>query len=159
MTSTLLTRAAGMAALGISALALTACGQHGRMVNGDLCANFKTTANQPAAAPADGATPVNECVRRWAYSLAGANDTADVVADGAVAACASTISQWNQTSLNQPSTGAEGVSLVTGQPSNPMAEHNTFARSRALLYVVQARAGQCAAPPVVNGAPAGTSPL
>jgi len=153
--------AAAAAVLG--ALGLSACGNgSGHVVNGGICADFKTT-NTAAGAPAatavnDAATPVDECVRRWAYSLAGGTDTADVVADAVVAACGSTVSRWNQASLSQPSAG-DGVSLTTGQPSNPLAEHATFARGRAILYVVEARAGQCAPPQVINGAPAGTSPL
>jgi len=36
-----------------------------------------------------------------------------------------------------------------------MTEHYVFAQGRALFYVVQARAGKCAAPPMTNGAPTG----
>jgi hypothetical protein len=36
-----------------------------------------------------------------------------------------------------------------------LAEHSAFAQGRALLYVVQARAGRCKAPPIENGAPTG----
>ena len=52
--------------------------------------------------------------------------------------------------------GEQAVSLTTGEATNPMAEHSAFAQGRALLYVVQARAGHCAPPPAVNGAPTGT---
>lgn len=147
----------------LSALSLAACGgPQGRVVNAGICTNFNTTttAQNGAVAPVavDAATPVDDCVHRWAYSLAGGSDNADVVADAVVSACGASLDRWNQTSLSQPS-GADGVSLTTGQPSNPLAEHSTFARGRALLYVVEARAGQCAAPAVVNGVPAGTSPL
>jgi hypothetical protein len=152
------------AAAVLSAIALTACNNaDGHRVNSGICADFKTATTAQAGAPvatttADAAAPVDECVRRWAYSLAGSTDGADMVADAVVAACGSALSRWNQTSLSQPTTG-EGVSLTTGQPSNPLAEHSIFARNRALLYVVEARAGQCAAPPVINGAPAGTTAL
>ncbi|MBV8594531.1 MAG: hypothetical protein JOZ27_09560 [Caulobacteraceae bacterium] len=44
---------------------------------------------------------------------------------------------------------------MTGEPTNAMAEHGAFARSRALLFVIEARAGRCRPPPVVNGVPAG----
>ena len=147
----------------LGAFGLTACGNgSGHMANGGICANFKT-ANTANGAPAttatnDAATPVDECVRRWAYSLAGSTDTADSVADAVVVACGSTVSRWNQATLAQPTSG-QGVSLITGQPSNPLTEHSAFARGRAVLYVVQARAGQCAAPEVINGAPAGVPPL
>ena len=146
----------------LSAFGLTACDNAARMANAGICANFKTagTANGAPVTTAtnDAATPVDDCVRRWAYSLAGSTDTADVVADAAVVACGSTVSRWNQAALAQPSSG-QGVSLVTGLPSNPLSEHSAFARGRAVLYVVEARAGRCAPPQVINGAPAATPPL
>ncbi len=153
------------AVVAIATLGLAACGDHdGRMVNHKICATFKAAnAGQtgvPAmpAAATDAASPVDECVRRWAYSLAGATDTAQVVADAAVAACGAALTRWNQGSLSQQSqsaAGAEALSLTTGQPTNALAEHNIFAHNRALFYVVQARAGQCKPPPAVNGVPAG----
>jgi hypothetical protein len=153
------------AALALAALTLSACDVHdGRMVNSKICADFKpaNTAQTrgSAAALSDAATPVDECVRGWAYSLAGARDTADVVADAAVAACAPALSHWNQAGLNQPAQAGAGgsveaLSLTTGEPTNALAEHNAFAHGRALLYVVQARAGRCAPPPVANGVPTG----
>lgn len=144
-----------MAVLALAALGLSACGDHDdAMVNSKICADFKT--NPGAAAAADPATPVDECTRRWAYSLAGSKDSAEVVADAVVAACSAQLSKWNQASLGQPTgSGDQALSLTTGQPTNPLAEHNAFAQGRALLYVVQARAGRCKAPPVTNGAPAG----
>ena len=152
------------AALTLAVGGLSACqGQDGHMVNAGICANFKTASNAPATAVApDAASPVNECLRRWAYSLAGARDNADVVADAAVAACAGAMTQWNQAGLGQQAQyGAQGpveaLSLTTGEPTNPLAAHNAFARGRALFYVVEARAGRCAPPPVTNGVPAGVT--
>ena len=49
------------------------------------------------------------------------------------------------------------ASLITGEPTTPMAEHNNFAHARALFYVVQARAGNCAPPPAKDGVPEGVS--
>ncbi len=154
------------AGLGIAALALSACSDHeGRMVNNKICANFKAAntgqTGVPAMPVADAASPVDECVRRWAYSLAGARDNAEVVADASVAACAAALTRWNQGALNQQSNAngdgaSEGLSITTGLPTNPISEHSNFARGRALFYVVQARAGRCAPPPAVNGVPAGT---
>lgn len=154
------------AALAVAAMSLTACGDHdGGMVNAKICANFKVpiTAQNgaQAAAASDAATPVDECVRRWAYSLAGARDSAEVVAGATVAACGAALSHWNQAGLSQQAqAGADAteqpLSLTTGQPTTPMAEHSTFAHDRALFYVVQARAGRCAPPPVTNGVPVGT---
>jgi hypothetical protein len=153
-------------ALIAASLGLAACGDHrGEMVNAKICADFRTVntaqTGVPAPAVTDAATPVDECVRRWAYSLAGARDTADVVADATVAACAAPLSRWNQAGLaQQAQTGAggpvEALSLTTGQPTTALAEHSNFAHGRALFYVVQARAGHCAPPPVTNGVPVGT---
>lgn len=152
------------AALALAALGLSACNDHeGRMVNAKICADFKTNTAQagaPATAAADAASPVDECVRRWAYSLAGGRDSAEVVAEATVAACAPALSRWNQAGLTQQAQASAGgpvepLSLATGEPTNPFAEHNAFAHGRALLYVVQARAGRCAPPPVVNGVPSG----
>ena len=80
-----------------------------------------------------------------------------VVAEAVVAACAPVLSKCNQASLGQAAPGGEelALSLTTGQPTNPLAEHSAFAQGRALFYVVQARAGRCKAPPVKNGVPEG----
>ncbi|HEY5106846.1 MAG TPA: hypothetical protein VII73_08740 [Caulobacteraceae bacterium] len=152
------------AALTLAVGGLSACeGQEGRMVNGKICANFKTATNaQTAAVASDAASPVNECLRRWAYSLAGARDRADVVADAAVAACAGAMTRWNQAGLSQQAQDdaqgpVEALSLTTGEPTNPLAAHSAFARGRALFYVVEARAGRCAPPPAANGIPVGVA--
>lgn len=147
----------------ITALSLAACDNgSGRRTNSGICANFKgnsgTNSTPAPLAINDGASPVDECVRRWGYSLASASDSADVVADAVVVACGAVVSRWNEATLSRPSSG-EGISLATGQPSNPLAEHSAFARGRAVFYVVQARAGQCAPPEIINGAPVGTSPM
>ena len=142
----------------LTAIVLAGCDDHeGQRVNRKICADFSAT--KPAAA--DAASPVDDCVRRWAYSLAGARDGADVVANATVAACAATLNRWNQASLDQPpaqdSAGApiETLDVDTGQPTNAMAVHTAFAHRQALLYVVQARAGRCKAPPAAKGAPTG----
>jgi hypothetical protein len=143
------------AAVALAALSLAACDQR-TPVNSGLCANFRTTGGQTGA-PAvtdSAAAPADECLRRWAYSLAGSRDEADVVADAVVSACAGPLARWAQAALAQPQ-GEQGLSLTTGQPTNPLAEHSAFARGRATLYVVEARAGRCAPPPVSNGLPAG----
>lgn len=149
------------AGLLLAALALSACTDPNAPMaaNKKLCADFKAASPQalPATPGADSAAPVDECLRRWAYSLASSGDDAPVVADAAVAACGAALSRWNQASVaNAPATdNSQGLSLITGQPTNPVAEHYSFAQSRSLFYVIQARAGRCAAPPVVNGVPAG----
>ena len=159
-----MTRNTLAAALALAAIGLTACNDQDRpLVNTKLCADFTPAANTTGATPiaaTDAASPVDECVKRWAYSLAGASDRADIVADAAVAACGAVLTRWSQAGLTQQdqsgASAADAVSLTTGQPTNSVAEHSTFAHGRALLYVVQARAGRCAPPPVTNGAPAGT---
>jgi hypothetical protein len=152
------------AVLALAAAALAGCGDH-RMANSAMCADFRPGSAGKAnlALPStDAAGPVDDCLRRWAYSLAGSRDEADTVAEATVAACSAQLSHWGQTTVGarsgeQGDTQADGVSLTTGQPTNPLAEHGAFARGRAVLYVVQARAGRCAPPAVVNGAPAADS--
>lgn len=146
-----------MATLALATLALAACeGGHESMSNPKICADFRNNTGPGATAASDPSTPVDECTRRWAYSLAGSKDGAEVVAEAVVAACAPVLSRWNQASLGQAAGGGEqALSLTTGQPTNPLAEHSSFAQGRALFYVVQARAGRCSPPPVTNGVPAG----
>jgi hypothetical protein len=153
-------------ALTAIALMLSACEENaGGMTNSGICADF--TAHGPAAT--DAAAPMDDCVRRWAYSLAGARDTADIVADSAVAACGAVLTRWNQAALSQGGLnqggmqpqGREGnppqtLSIDTGQPTNALAEHAAFAHRQAQLYVVEARAGHCRPPTATKGVPAGT---
>ena len=161
MTMKPITSAVALSALTLMGVGLGGCQRHGELAaNTQICTPFKAvTAGQvatPASGVVDAASPVDECVRRWSYSLASARDGADVVANAAVAACGGALSRWNQASLGQGGAGEQAVSLTTGEATNPMAEHSAFAQGRALLYVVQARAGHCAPPPAVNGTPAGT---
>jgi hypothetical protein len=154
-----------LAAVSLAALGLAGCNDNrNAAANTGFCYDFKAkTPAAPAAPTASGgdlAAPLEDCVRRWAYSLAPSKDDADAVADAAVAACGAHLSRWNQQSLTQQGGapgGEEALSITTGQPTNPMAEHNTFAHGRALLYVVQARAGNCRPPPAANGVPEGAS--
>ncbi len=94
-------RKSAMAVLALATLGLAACEDrdHDGMANPKICADFKATPSVTAAA--DPATPVEECTRRWAYSLAGSRDSAEAVADAVVAACAPALSKWNQASLDQ----------------------------------------------------------
>ena len=149
---------ASLALLGLAALTLSACerGPQHMAANGKICVDFKAAKAPASGAPgADGATAVDQCVQRWAYSLAPSHDEAGAVAEAAAAACSTHLSRWNQASLSQPGAEGEAASLITGQPTTPLAEHNAFTQSRALFYVVQARAGNCAPPNVVNGVPEG----
>lgn len=144
-------------ALALVALGLTACDDGRQMqANTRLCADFKT-AKGPAVNPTDGATAVDDCAKRWAYSLAGSRDDAAVVAEAVAGACNLQLTRWNQQAVAQPNGGDEALSIITGEPTSALAEHNGFTRSRALFYVVQARAGRCPAPPIKDGAPEGLS--
>ena len=151
-------RGAPLAVLALAALTLSACERgSGQMApNGKICIDFKQKA-APAAPGADGAAAVDQCVSRWAYSLAASHDDADAVAEAVAAACNPQLSRWNQATLAQPDGDAEAASVITGQPTTPLAEHNAFTHQRALFYVVQARAGNCAPPAVTNGAPEGVT--
>lgn len=147
-----------VAALALAAMGLSACnGSNGQRANSKICTPFpKVAASTSTPAPAtpgviaDAASPVDDCLHRWAYSLAPSTDPADAVAEATVAACSSALSRWNQQAIAQPA-GAPGevqaLSLTTGQPTNAVSEHYAFAQSRAMFYVVQARAGRCAPPP------------
>lgn len=155
-----MTRNSAMAVLAMVALGVSACGERHEMAsNSKVCADFKAakSAAAPVVAGSEGAAPLDDCVRKWAYSLAGSHDAAGTVAEAVVAACNVQLARWNQQSLSQPGSDIEANSLITGLPTTPLAEHNSFAASRALLYVVQARAGRCAAPPITNGLPDGLS--
>jgi hypothetical protein len=151
-----------IAAVTTAALGLAACeGGNNRRQNagvaagGDgLCKPFTGTAQ--SALPGmgvDGGAAVDDCLHRWGYTLAKADDDAGAVAQAVVAACSAPLARWNQQSLsNVAAVGGdrsmEAPSLLTGEPTNPIAEHNNFAEGRALFYVVQARAGKCDPPRV-----------
>jgi hypothetical protein len=149
------------AALCLAAMGLSACDNAaGRRVNAKICYDFKATTPQAAGAlsTADVAAPLDDCLRRWAYSLAPSTDMADVVSEGVVAACTGALARWNQQGLAQGAAQEQALSITTGQPTTPLAEHSNFAHARALLYVVEARAGACEPPPIANGAPTGVQP-
>jgi hypothetical protein len=142
---------AGVACL---AAALAGCSNtgEGRAANSHICTPFPEQASnangQPAAAPSDPGAAADDCLHRWGYILAASPDRAEEAAQATVAACASALTHWNQQGLaaGAPDVSVTAPSLVTGQNSNPIAEHFNYAQGRALFYVVQARAGKCAAP-------------
>jgi hypothetical protein len=138
---------------------LAACQGGDRKPVAGLCKPFPAAnAAQPAAT--DGAAATEDCLHRWAYTLAGGPDDAGTVADATVAACTAPLSRWNQQSLGLAAAeGApqEAQSLLTGETTTPIAEHRNFAADRALFYVAQARAGACKPPPRREGTPM-TSP-
>lgn len=165
-----------IATAALAALSLAACNDTSRggmaSAGGKLCTPFPATpaATAPAAPgapvavmpPGDAAGGVDDCLHRWGYALAASSDPAAAVAQATVSACAATISRWNQQAMTpvSPSGADQQVpSLVTGEDTNAVAERYNYAQGRALFYVVQARAGKCAAPPMTNGAPAGLAPV
>lgn len=141
-----------------AAAALAACSDNRPKPVAGICKPFPDTA---AAQPTGGAAGLEDCLHRWAYTLAGSRDDAGTVADAVSAACRASLARWNQTSMAEAAAAgapAEAPSLLTGQPTNPIAEHATFSADRALFYVVQARAGGCKPPPRKEGVPAMTAP-
>ena len=149
-------RSALITCLGL--IALGGCSPDHQMAsNSKICVDFGQKAVNASPAVDDGSAPVDNCARRWAYSLAPSHDPADAVAEAVVAACNTQLTGWNRQSLGGPGNGGEAASLTTGQVTSPIQEHMGFIHTRALLYVVQARAGSCAPPPATNGAPDGLS--
>ncbi len=142
------------AVLALAAIGLTACSEPAGRANSKLCYDWKAPKTAAVGGDANAAA-VDDCARRYAYSLAASDDDAQTVADAVVAACTPQLTRWNQQTLSQGNAEGEATSIVTGQSTTPLGEHLSFADSRSLFYVVQARAGSCAAPPITNGVPDG----
>lgn len=137
---------------------LAACQDGDRPVTG-ICKPFPDAAAQPAAS--DGAAVLEDCLHRWSYTLARGPDDAGTVSDAVAAACRAPLARWNQqtmTAAAETNAPQEAPSLITGQPTNPIAEHAVFASDRALFYVAQARAGGCEPPPRREGGAPMTAP-
>ncbi|MBS0362635.1 MAG: hypothetical protein JSR98_14765 [Proteobacteria bacterium] len=152
-------------AAAIAAASLAACtasSNGGLAADGAVCQPFaKTTVATgpappaPAAMTGDPAAALDDCLHRWGYALAHSSDDAQPVANAVLAACGSSLSRWNQAALATAPAADQAPSLITGQPTTPLGEHFVYAQSRALFYVVQARAGKCASPPMRDGVPTG----
>lgn len=151
---------ATLAALGLVSLAGCNNAESGH-AGSSICTPFAeaaaATGNAQAAAPgaqpaADPAAALDDCLHRWGYTLAASSDRAQEVAQAAVAACTPALTRWNQQMLaamangQGSGSGETAPSLLTGQPTTPITEHYNYAQGRALFYVVQGRAGKCAAP-------------
>jgi hypothetical protein len=163
MTTSKLIAVTALAALGLAACSNNRNAMAGSGGGNRLCTPF-TTAKAGTSTPAGMAAPmvqpsdaVDDCLHRWGYSLAASSDPAGDVAEATVAACTAPLIAWNQQAMTPVGpTGAaptDAPSLLTGESTTPIAEHLNFAQRRALFYVVQARAGKCAPPPMTNGAP------
>lgn len=153
-----------MLIVGAACAGLAACQGGDRPVAG-ICRSFTQAEAQPAAGPptpgGGGAAALEDCLHRWGYTLAGSRDEAGIVADAVAAACRAPLARWNQQSMSAAAAAdapQEAPSLITGQQTNPIAEHANFASDRALFYVVQARAGGCKPPPRKEGQAPMTSP-
>jgi hypothetical protein len=142
---------------------LSACADRdtGGRADAGTCSPFAAAVATPAgpagvapAAAGGEAAAFDDCLHRWGYRLARADeDAADLVATAVVSACAPALVAWNQTTLGQAQTGPdEAISLVSGETSSTIADRYDSAQSKALFYVVQARAGNCAVPPADTAA-------
>jgi hypothetical protein len=149
---------AAAAALGGSNRQAAASNGEITLAGGKYCTPFPAP---PAAsnaaeglAPAtvsDPAVAFDDCIHRWGYVLAPSRDPADVVAQASVEACSSILASWSQqigqtTQADATQYSPRGRGQAQQAP-DPQAQRMHAAEGRALFYVVQARAGQCAAPP------------
>lgn len=144
--------------LGLSVAACADRSHMGAARTAGICSPFAATApttttagtpdpTAPALATVADATSLDDCLHRWGYRLARAQDPGPAVAQAVVAACSTILSRWNQSTLNQPQTGPDAaVSLVTGETNNTPADRYKMAEAKALFYVEQGRAGNCSPP-------------
>ena len=151
----------------LAGLAVWLVGCHQNSANGETeitssgakyCTPFNTTQSVNTLAATDPAAAFEDCAHRWAYTLAPARDSADVVAQAVVDACTTALTRWNERSAGQAS--QQGSSDRESANGNGAAgdvtdDRTRYAQSRALFYVVQARAAHCAAPPSATLAAAG----
>jgi hypothetical protein len=149
------------AATGLSGCNRQAVAQGGTLTltGGKYCSPFTSTSVPSNAvtglAPAvntDPAVTFDDCIHRWGYALASSRDPADVVAQASVEACSSILANWSQ-QISQSSGVEPAQYSVRGRREasqatpDPETQRMHAAEGRALFYVVQARAGGCAAPP------------
>jgi hypothetical protein len=136
----------------------TANGGEITLSGGKYCTPFpaaptatNATAGLAPVSVSDPAISFDDCIHRWGYVLASSRDPADVVAQASVEACSSVLASWSQQiSQTSDSAAADYGPRSRGQSQqtpDPAAQRMHAAEGRALFYVVQARAGNCAAPP------------
>jgi len=139
-------RAAGTSSDGI---ALTGGGKYCTPFPSTAAASNATTGLAPAA-NSDPAVAFDDCIHRWSYVLAPSRDPADVVAQASVEACSSILASWSQQigqASQEPADYSPRGRSAAPQTPDPETQRMHAAEGRALFYVVQARAGGCAAPP------------
>ena len=128
-----------------------------QLTGSKYCSAFKAAAETTGATAlsttlSDPAGAFDDCIHRWGYTLAPARDPADVVAQAAVDACGPIIAAWNQQGASQEQPMPEPryrsrESQDAQQQPSPQAQQIRMAESKALFYVVQARAAGCTPPP------------
>jgi hypothetical protein len=149
----------------MAAMALAGCNRQGAasgniaLAGGKYCSPFPSAAAPTnatsglasAAVVSDPALSFDDCIHRWGYVLAPSRDPADVVAQASVEACSSILANWSQqigqTSAEPARYSVRGRRETQQAPPDPEAQRMHASEGRALFYVVQARAGGCAAPP------------
>lgn len=114
--------------LGVSALSLAGCGLVERE-NGWICASLPDLQVDELQA-LDPQERLDRCITKWGYRLARSPDPARTVADATFAACKGFFRDVEIAGFSE-------------------AEVIEQAKDKALLAVVQARAGRCAIPEVV----------
>jgi len=141
------------------AVGVSGCGERSSAQGGGMtltgskyCTPFRAATTNVNTTLSDPAASFDDCVHRWAYTLAPARDPADVVARASVDACGPILTAWNQQTLSQnpqppPSRYGSRGPQQQQQQNNPLAQRMGMVESRALFYVVQARAAGCAPPP------------
>ena len=150
---------AALAAGGLSGCNREAAAQTGNLAltGSKYCSPFPSTSvpsnaatGLAPAANTDPAVTFDDCIHRWGYALAPSRDPADVVAQASVEACSTILANWSQQigqQQGEPSGDDSRGGREAPQTPDPEAQRMHAAEGRALFYVVQARAGGCAAPP------------
>src|SRR3954469_11478734 len=105
-------RARALACLGaicLGAGGLAACNEtHVAANNPKICAPFKPAKPAAEAVADDGAVAFDDCLHRWAYSLAPSRDSAEMVATAAMGACNAQLLKWNGKVLGEAGPGFDG---------------------------------------------------
>ena len=127
------------------ALGVSGCGDRTSAQGGGLtltgskyCTPFKAANTNVNTTLSDPAASFDDCIHRWAYTLAPARDPADVVARASVDACGPILTAWNQQTLDQnpqPQPRRFESRGPQQQQNNPLAQRLGMVESRALSIV------------------------
>lgn len=91
-------------------------------------------------------TNADDCLHRWGYRLAGAPEPAATAAEAALGACYDAVEAWATRIVGTEDRLPDYRDPITGRLVDFRANLFQEARSYALFYVVQARAGKCKVP-------------